>query len=280
VGDSPWALRAALIVIGLVVVAAIYILGVMRCRSRNRHYPGRMKSWRPAATEEAFDGDSALDRDPTDDDIIAVRVRKVEPLADLPVIRNDAAEARAAAPPMIDEASPSERPARGRRSRAKSAQLDLGFGDSDGSRQRDTPPPEPAILTLYLRPAQGSNFAGPAIVRNVNAVGMRHGELQIFHHFGAGDLRTERALFSLANMFEPGSFDLQRIEAFQTAGLVMFLNLPAALDGPVAFELFLNTAQRLAEGLQAELMSDPGTSLHSASIEKMRRTAALFAEHV
>jgi cell division protein ZipA len=241
----------------------------------------------PSSTHAEFDDSEDQDRDPTDDEIIAVRVRKIEPLVELPIIRNEAVtENPSRDTPVVTAPVPAETRGKGRGKRRKTPQLDLTFGDTETAadaatlvRRSTLPPPSPAILMLYLRPAFGPAFVGPSIVRNVNAVGMRHGDLQIFHHYGAGDLRTEQALFSLANMFEPGHFDMQRIEAFQTAGLVMFLNLPAALDGPVAFELFLNTAQRLAEGLQAELLADPKTPLDSASIDRLRRTAALFANH-
>lgn len=274
-GESSWALRIALLLIGIAVVGAVYLFGVVRRRQRNRSYPGRVQVWprpiRPEFENAAGEGSDA-GSDLGEDEIIAVRVRKSEPMTDLPVIKNEAA---IDLPPRdaTVEVSRTLRGAgiRGRGKRRKTPQLDFAFGETDA--------PEPAILMLYLRPADGSAFVGPNILRNINAVGMRHGDLQIFHHYGAGDLRTERALFSLANMFEPGHFDIQRIEAFQTAGLVMFLNLPAALDGPVAFELFLNTAQRLAEGLQAELLVEPKTPLDAPSIDRLRRTASLFVNH-
>ncbi len=283
-GESSWALRVALLLIGIVAVGAIYIFGVVRRRQRNRHYPGRVQVW-PRNVQTEFDEAGEPDRDPSDDEVIAVRVRKIEQLVDLPMIKNEEVTENPlrdeTLPISAEDLLPSEPRSRARGKRRKTPQLDFSFGEAaTPAVVQATPPPEPAILMLYLRPAFGPAFVGPNIVRNVNAVGMRHGDLQIFHHFGAGDLRTEQALFSLANMFEPGHFELQRIEVFQTAGLVMFLNLPAALDGPVAFELFLNTAQRLAEGLQAELLTDPKTPLDSASIDRLRRTAARFANHV
>lgn len=281
--DSPWALRIVLLLLGIAVIAGIYVLGTARRRQRNRSYGG----FSPIRARRNLDPDfePEPEPDPIDDEIIAVRVRKVEPLGPLPELRNDAASEPALnQPPTTSPAAEDETPrrasSRSRRPRGRSRQLDFGFGSDTGGAQRAVEvPAEPALLTLYLRPQQGESFAGPVIVRNVNAVGMRHGELGIFHHFGAGDLRTEKPLFSLANMFEPGDFDLQRIEAFQTQGLVMFLNLPAALDGAVAFELFLNTAQRLAEGLQAELLGDPRQVLAPGAIEQMRRTASAYPPH-
>ena len=77
-------------------------------------------------------------------------------------------------------------------------------------------------------------------------------------------------------MVEPGHFDLNRIERFSTPGLAMILQLPGPLDGPVAFELFLNTAQRLAETLSGDLYSSPKQLLDSAGIDKMRRVAMSY----
>ena len=77
-------------------------------------------------------------------------------------------------------------------------------------------------------------------------------------------------------MFEPGTFDLARIEAFTTSGVALFLQLPAPLDGAVAFELLLSTGQRLAELLGGELYASPRERLDSAAIKRMRQLAQAF----
>ena len=77
-------------------------------------------------------------------------------------------------------------------------------------------------------------------------------------------------------MFEPGVFDLGRIEGFRTAGFVLFMQLPAPLDNAVAFELLLNTAQRLAEQLDGELFATPGARLDKTAIATLRRRAQQF----
>jgi len=111
----------------------------------------------------------------------------------------------------------------------------------------------------------------------MHSVGLRFGAMDIFHHFGAGDLRTESPLFSVANMVEPGHFDLHDLDSFSTPGLALILRLPGSLDGAVAFELFLNTAQRLAEALSGDLYGDPKKLLDSTAIDKLRQLAAPFA---
>jgi cell division protein ZipA len=273
--QSSWGLRIALLLIGLVVIVGVYLFSVIRRRRRAERY--QHSAWSSPRFGRTDLADNEDDLDPVNDEIIAVRVHKVEPLSDLPVIKNDIDDAE-----RTREETPStrrsSRPPRPRRKRGED-QLSLGFpGDPEppAGRRKRASPTETALLSLYLRPRGAASFSGPVLVRNANVVGLRHGEHQIFHHFGAGDLSSKQPLFSLANMFEPGYFDMGRIEAFQTAGVVMFMNLPTELDGPVAFELFLNTAQRLAEGLQAELLHDPKTLLDSASIDDMRRIAAQF----
>ena len=75
-------------------------------------------------------------------------------------------------------------------------------------------------------------------------------------------------------MLEPGNFDLQNIQTHETAGLVMFMRLPVPADGSVAFELMLNTAQRLQERLGGELRDDEHRPLARAAIDRMRKLAA------
>ena len=134
------------------------------------------------------------------------------------------------------------------------------------------PPPE--VLALYLRPAAGEAFPGEALASAFSAVGLQFGPMNIYHHYGAGKLRVNRPLFSVANMFEPGSLALEGAPGFSTEGLALFIQLPGPLNGPEAFELFLSVAQRLAEGLKAELLGEPRKALDSVAIERMRRIAA------
>ena len=75
-------------------------------------------------------------------------------------------------------------------------------------------------------------------------------------------------------MFEPGSFDLNQMSAYQTTGLVLFMPPSVPVDSRVAFELMLNTAQRLQSRLGGELRDSKRQPLSSAQIEKMRRQTA------
>lgn len=280
--DSPWTLRLVLALFGVAVVAGVYLFGLARKRRRNRNYSnsfGRLGSRQAQRFESWRDADD--DAASLVEEVGEVRVRKIEPLRELPELRNEPPE-----PLPVAEAEPQSEPEedapkpRARRKRKRETQLDLALPVAEPEHApppAPPTPPEPTLLLLYLRPRQQDVFGGPAIVRNLNAVGMRHGDMRIFHHFGTDELRCKTPLFSVANMLEPGYFDLNRIEAFRTSGLVMFLQLPAELDGPVAFELFLNAAQRLAEGLRADLCAAPDTALDVATVDALRAQAGAFA---
>ena len=302
---SSWPLRIALLVIGLTVLGAIYLWAMLRRRREmNRRYDRKMRGLRtppiprqrqePAFDDEARDLAGAEDADASplpEDDFEIVVVTPRDRVDDLPTITHDPGARPAAgddAPSRVAPADPvGSRPPRRRRTN----QLSLGLEDEapappslrphrgERSDRRNAPrpaasPPQPEVLALYLHPLRSPTLLGPALLRAFNAVGLRFGEMNIYHHFGAGDLRTEQPLFSLANMYEPGHFDPSAMDDFETTGLAMFIQFPAPLDGPVAFELFLNTAQRLAEALDADLLSEPDKSLDGATIENMRLVAA------
>lgn len=302
--SSSWTLRAALLVIGLVVLGGIWLWAQLRRRrDLNRGYERKVRSLRTPPTPRSRkdmrfengddDADDGFQLPPEDDYEIIVKPREQHRIEELPTITRDpdppAAGTHDTPPPIAPEEPVGSRTPRRRRH----GQLSLGFDDeaapapssrprnSRGERteQRTPRPPAPAapapeVLALFLRPLRSPAFAGPALLRVFNAVGLKFGDMNIYHHFGAGELRTEQPLFSLANMFEPGHFDPAAMDDFETAGLAMFIQFPAPLDGPVAFELFLNTAQRLAEALDADLLSEPDKSLDSAAIENMRLIAA------
>ncbi len=193
-----------------------------------------------------------------------------EALAALPAVRNDNVP-----PPEASNA------------RKRTDQLELFGGSLAPSppaqsavrrRTHKEPAAEPisGLISLYVRAHEGQQFSGTTLVKALNAVAMQFGEMAIFHHFGAGELKCQTPVFSAANMFEPGTFDLRKIEAFRTAGVALFLQLPGPLDGPVAFELLLNTAQRLTELTGGELYVDPKHVLDPASIARLRKRAAHF----
>ncbi len=129
------------------------------------------------------------------------------------------------------------------------------------------------ILVLYITSPSHISFNGLSISKAADEVGMIYGHMNIFHHFGPGKLHSGQPLFSVANMHEPGSFDLGRMADLKTKGLAVFMYSPASIDASVVFELFLNTTQRLAELLGGTVRTSDNELLNNAAISSLREKA-------
>jgi cell division protein ZipA len=129
------------------------------------------------------------------------------------------------------------------------------------------------LLVLYITSPTHTLFNGLSISKAADEVGMVYGHMNIFHHFGPGKLHSGQPLFSIANMHEPGSFDLGKMADLKTKGIAAFMYSPASIDASVVFELFLNTTQRIAELLGGEIRTSDNKVLNSAAISSLREKA-------
>ncbi len=135
------------------------------------------------------------------------------------------------------------------------------------------------ILVLYITSPAHNLFNGLSISKAADKVGMVYGHMNIFHHFGPGKLHSGQPLFSIANMYEPGSFDLGRMADLKTKGIAAFMYSPASIDASVVFELYLNTTQRIAKMLGGDVRTSDNELLNSASINALREKAASLSDN-
>ena len=126
------------------------------------------------------------------------------------------------------------------------------------------------IITFNIIPRAREFFHGAEIVEVMESVDMHLGDMDIYHHYGVGDMKMNRPLFSLANIREPGSFSIEQLNELKTPGLVMFMCLPTVFDAEVVFELMLNTAQRMAEQLGADVCDEKRALLSENTIDEIR----------
>ena len=133
------------------------------------------------------------------------------------------------------------------------------------------------ILVLYITSRKHKEFNGLLISKAADEVGMIFGHMNIFHHFGPGKLHSGQPLFSMANMYEPGSFDLGKMADLKTKGITLFMYSPASIDPGVVFELFLNTSQRIAEILDGEVLTVKNEPLNKETIKSLREKAESFS---
>lgn len=118
------------------------------------------------------------------------------------------------------------------------------------------------------RPYLGNDLL--VAIQNANLV---YGEMNIFHHLIKGQ---RRALFSMANLVEPGTFNPPAMENFSTPGVIFFMRLPCVLKGSLAFERMLKSAQTLAAELGGNLYDQRRRPLDRAGINKLREELSKY----
>lgn len=132
------------------------------------------------------------------------------------------------------------------------------------------------IIVLYVIAESKQGFDGVDVLTVLEELGLKYGEMKIFHHYGVGELKVKKAIFSVANVVEPGIFPLRQIEQFTTRGLAFFMRLPGPFGGRVAFELMLNTTHRVAEILNGYLEDEKHQLLTPEVVNTLRERIAQF----
>ncbi|HSC46873.1 MAG TPA: cell division protein ZipA [Gammaproteobacteria bacterium] len=161
---------------------------------------------------------------------------------------------------------------------------ELDFPDEDKPAADAKPRPVPVreqgdelILALHVQPRDGIPLPGPVVRAVMEEAGLRYGRYQVFHRLeGAGE--NASSVFSVANMVEPGSFDLKTLAEITLPGLTLFMVLPGPRGGVDAYADMLATARRLAQQLEAEVLDETRSTLTRQTARHIRERIIQF-EH-
>ncbi|WP_028115567.1 cell division protein ZipA [Ferrimonas senticii] len=122
------------------------------------------------------------------------------------------------------------------------------------------------VLVLYVVGSEGEPIRGGELLPNLITMGFKFGDMDIFHrHQHSGG--NGPVLYSLANMHQPGVFDLDSMEQLTTNGVVLFLQLPSSHDARVVFSTMLGNAQGLADMHGGHVLDDQGQPWTDAAYE-------------
>ena len=127
------------------------------------------------------------------------------------------------------------------------------------------PEGEPLLLVLNVVATEGRQFRGGAVLKSLTATGLTFGDMNVFHYYHPQ--RPGKAMFSIANMIEPGSFTLATMEELNTPGLIMFANVERPEDGINTFTIMVETAKKLAELLGGTVCDQHRGTLSKQGIE-------------
>lgn len=252
--------RDTLLTVALPSIAVLFILYIMLRSTR----PKRRHSFRNK--HRAFSPELAdLDNIDNDRDAVYGAQRLDNQHSELPsIVLNEDDEIRAQL--RDDEPIPTTSyQAAYQRRRAKSAsseaiatpiesdQAPLPSQEEERSIERSVRRNELLVVLNVI--SQDQPLSGASIVAIAHDLEMHFGQMGIFHCYGPNGAR-HGAVFGMANILEPGTFDVDGIDNFTTPGLTLFMQLPGPLEGMEAFALMLEKARELARHLEASVCDE------------------------
>lgn len=254
-------MRWILLLIGVLMIGGIYLYTRLQSQGRarragNRERKGRGEPVHDTDIEGALEELDAL----IADDLPEHREPSLTTAFREPSPRE--VESRAE-PPRPHESRVEETPPAGDSPETPIEALDLDV-DTDEASGIDE-----KIVVINVVAPPGREFGGEPVRRALEAAGLEHGDMRIFHR----QVRTGKGLvrlFSVANIVEPGWFDLERIEEQDTPGLAFFLRLPAPFDGMAAFEQMIEAARQVAGDLGGRLLDARRCDLTGQAVEHIR----------
>ena len=251
-------LRLSLLLIGIALVAGIYLWG------RYRRRASRQAEQELDALDQALLQSLDVARDEADETSLR------EALGELQGLKGDRGDEatldvddlRSVIPGEDSVAAPDE-PA-----------VEPQAQETEPAQAHD--PGDDLIITMNVLALPEHAFLGSDLRQAFDDVELQYGEMKIFHHYGVGEMSREEPVFSVANVLEPGFLPMDTLDELSTPGICLFMRLPGPLDGRVAFELLLNTGQRLADKLGGELRDDARSLLTQQRISQIRERIAAF----
>lgn len=129
---------------------------------------------------------------------------------------------------------------------------------------------QPEVFMLNVVAREPDGFRGDDILHILLACDLRFGDMSFFHRHeqeaGRGPIQ-----FSVANMMQPGVFDIDNMSDFSTPGLVFFVTLPGPADMMQAFDYMLEAAQAVARNLNGDVLDETRSALTRQTLEHARQ---------
>jgi len=129
---------------------------------------------------------------------------------------------------------------------------------------------DPEVFMINVVAREPSGFRGEDIMHILLACDLRFGDMSFFHRHeheaGRGAIQ-----FSVANMMQPGVFDIDNMGDFTTPGLVFFVTLPGPDDMMKAFDYMMETAQAVARNLGGDVLDESRSVMTKQTLEHCRQ---------
>lgn len=272
--------RGLLLVIGVLVVLALVLDGLRRVK-RNRYENLHMSSrkLKKSASQYHDSSDGLSDSQFPSGGSRVVGIREDDNFDEIDrLLRGGGASSQARQGQFdLDDSQEEHRGAL----EAERAQLEIKLAQQSEASKQVSPSDNNSsqtqdVLAMHLMAIKGEMINGQMLLDAVLAVGFRFGGRKIFDRHlneqGSGDV-----LFSLANVANPGTFDLNTIADMKTPGVSLFMQLDGLADPVTAFDIMVDTVDRLVAQLHLHVLDEARSSMTKQTIDHYRQRARAAA---
>ncbi|MFY8272767.1 cell division protein ZipA [Pseudoalteromonas sp. SSDWG2] len=136
--------------------------------------------------------------------------------------------------------------------------FDEDAGDNLEPAQATSSESEPEVqpedfVIIHVHMPEGLQMQGAKLLPLVLTLGFKYSDDGFFHRHeqasGQGPI-----LFRMVNMYNPGTFDIDNMEQFSTAGVSLFMTLPNEGEAMATFNMLHSAAKKLADEFGAQLL--------------------------
>jgi len=128
------------------------------------------------------------------------------------------------------------------------------------------------VLIMHLMANKGETVTGADLLNTILGVGFRYGAMKIFHRHLLDD-GSGPVLFSMANLLNPGTFDLNTIRQLQIPGVTLFMALDDIEEPVKAFDIMIKAVDVMATALDLNVMDESRSSMTAQTIDHYRQRA-------
>ncbi|MDG1311146.1 MAG: cell division protein ZipA [Porticoccaceae bacterium] len=129
------------------------------------------------------------------------------------------------------------------------------------------------VLVMHLMANKGDRIQGQELLDAVLASGFLFGGRKFFDRH-INDDGSGEVLFSLANLLNPGTFDLKTIAEMDTPGITLFMALDELTDPVAAFDTMVQAVDQLVAKLHLNVMDESRSSMTKQTIDHYRQRAS------
>lgn len=273
--------REVLIAVGLLVLVAVVLDGARRIkqhRYENLHMSSRklQKNSRTGELDDPINdsqfpsGGSRLVGIRDEKDIQQVEENLRRALANKPDF--------GIKPPQQKQFELDEEPTARTRNSSKPSHSKVSGSKPASSSNRAEPAPakvapvQQQILVMHLMAPKDQLLNGQQLQEAALSVGLRYGESKIFQRHLSEDGSGE-VLFSMANLVNPGTFDLKTIEQMTTPGVTLFMALDDIEDPVSAFDIMIQSVDSVAAAMSLSVLDETRSSMTRQTIDHYRQRA-------